>query len=634
MRSTFKARKDGRRVFNGWFISIWLVAAWGASVVSTVAAGMYLWEEITFTELPWNALLAGLGLLLFTVFFVLPFQACTLTSLGLLPDVSSDAGSSPTFLGRFRWLSANQCLRLALLLGLSFVTITALFYAEEDLRGRRAWNRYIREKAALGEPLFLSAMIGPARVVADEQNLALCPLLKPILQMRIQTNYLPSGVAGAPTLSHTWIDTNGMERLSRLSVTGGPKVEGQLPKEVRTLLSKIQSQPDSAQFVLTNWQSFYRLVPGLSPSLPGTTAAADVLAALQPLAADIEELHRAAANRPLAHWPIICDTNMPFLTLLPHLSHVLKVAGVLGLRATARLDERETQAALDDVQLGLRLAETIREEPFMICQLVRVRCVRIALAAVRHGLERRQFSDAELAVLQGNLLGIDLLEAYQRGVRGERATHSQWSIATKGPAPSDLRSLGMDWGRFGIVHFCLRAVPSGWVELNQLQLCRFYDRYLLAAADPVSHRVFPGTISQGREALATVQLPFGFLTRQFCGRDRQTEQQQKFDLETVRTFAYAQTELDQTLVACALERYRLAHSEYPVSLDQLGSRTLPKPPNDLFSGQSLQYRHTDHDEYLLYSVGWDEKDNGGRNPPTEKHELDSARPDWVWNLHR
>src|SRR4051812_28120492 len=85
----------------------------------------------------------------------------------------------------FGWLFRRRFLRALLFLSVCVATLAALFYAEEDLRGKRAWNAYAREQTAKGEKLSLAGFIPPT--VPDEQNLTLCPLLKPILDIEFRT---------------------------------------------------------------------------------------------------------------------------------------------------------------------------------------------------------------------------------------------------------------------------------------------------------------------------------------------------------------------------------------------------------------------------------------------------------------
>jgi hypothetical protein len=65
-------------------------------------------------------------------------------------------------------------------------------------------------------------------------------------------------------------------------------------------------------------------------------------------------------------------------------------------------------------------------------------------------------------------------------------------------------------------------------------------------------------------------------------------------------------------LAFALAAYRGEHKRYPDRLDVLAPRYLAEVPSDLFSGKALIYRLGENG-YLLYSVGVNGRDDGGRS---------------------
>ena len=94
--------------------------------------------------------------------------------------------------------------------------------------------------------------------------------------------------------------------------------------------------------------------------------------------------------------------------------------------------------------------------------------------------------------------------------------------------------------------------------------------------------------------------------------------------------AQAQASVDLARVACALERYRLARGGYPEKLDALTPQFLTQLPHDVINGQPLKYRRTDDGRFVLYSVGWNETDDGGRVGLNSKGKHDWGKGDWVW----
>src|SRR2546422_10261631 len=75
--------------------------------------------------------------------------------------------------------------------------------------------------------------------------------------------------------------------------------------------------------------------------------------------------------------------------------------------------------------------------------------------------------------------------------------------------------------------------------------------------------------------------------------------------------ATAQTGADEAVLACALERYRLANGKFPDRLEALAPRFISQLPKDTVTGQPYKYHLTDNGQFVLYSVGWNENDDGG-----------------------
>jgi hypothetical protein len=97
-----------------------------------------------------------------------------------------------------------------------------------------------------------------------------------------------------------------------------------------------------------------------------------------------------------------------------------------------------------------------------------------------------------------------------------------------------------------------------------------------------------------------------------------------------KKFAYGQASADLARTAIALERYRLAHGEFPEALDALAPQFVAQVPHDVIGGQPLKYRRIADGQFVLYSVGWNEKDDGGVTFFNQKGSPDNSQGDWVW----
>jgi hypothetical protein len=79
--------------------------------------------------------------------------------------------------------------------------------------------------------------------------------------------------------------------------------------------------------------------------------------------------------------------------------------------------------------------------------------------------------------------------------------------------------------------------------------------------------------------------------------------------------AVAEAERRILITAIALERYRVKNGLYPQTLASLTPEFLKAPMPDFMDGQPLRYRPTSSGHFLLYSVGPDCVDDGGKQPP-------------------
>src|ERR1700677_3903925 len=87
------------------------------------------------------------------------------------------------------------------LIGLAgLITLGAVFWVEENWRGKRAWENFKHEWEAKGEKFDLKAFIPPT--VPDEENFAMTPFLAPVLDLK--PNRKPGESA--------WRDTNAFQK--------------------------------------------------------------------------------------------------------------------------------------------------------------------------------------------------------------------------------------------------------------------------------------------------------------------------------------------------------------------------------------------------------------------------------------
>ena len=87
------------------------------------------------------------------------------------------------------------------------------------------------------------------------------------------------------------------------------------------------------------------------------------------------------------------------------------------------------------------------------------------------------------------------------------------------------------------------------------------------------------------------------------------------------------------IAAVAVERYRLAHGHWPDRLEDLIPAYLSKIPIDPFDGQPLRFRRL-KDGVIIYTVGEDQKDEGGRRIRIKAGAADADSGFQLWDPER
>jgi len=101
--------------------------------------------------------------------------------------------------------------------------------------------------------------------------------------------------------------------------------------------------------------------------------------------------------------------------------------------------------------------------------------------------------------------------------------------------------------------------------------------------------------------------------------------------------ALTQAMVNQAVIACALERVRLADGAYPSSLDTVRLADGKPLPLDPMTGQPMGYRRTAYGRYALWSAGFAGPGTGERKlnlvkPEETKFQDPKYAGDWVWDF--
>lgn len=498
----------------------------------------------------------------------------------------------------FRWLFSPRTLRVALGLLVLLLTLVAALYVIENWRGRRAWRALAADLAQRGERIDLAAFVPPP--VPADQNFAQTPALAPLF------DFLPG--------TQRMRDTNAQARLNMLG---------------RDLPTTPPPPENMVRGQLTPLDTWASIIDKKASTNDPAACARIVIAGFKNYDALLAEL-REASQRPASRFGIQYDLPDPSGILLPHLS-VLRSAGqAAAMRAAAQLALGNVDAAYPDLQLALALPDTIRTEPILISHLVRIAIHQRALCTLWDGLARRQWSAPQLAEMQSRLARITLWRDFAVAIRGERAFGNA-IIALVQQDPLMLSRMGLPPDMTGAEpglpeSLFLRLIPRGWFDFERVEYNRCFDAVILRPVQPQPDSFDPTAIEASMRTIhnelsgAAALWHHRMLTAMLLPALPQA----------YRKAAQSQVVNDQAVLACALERHRLAHQRYPDRLEDLVPAFIERIPADVIKGGPLHYQRREPDRFVLYSIGWNGVDDGGAPGLNDRQRLDPMIGDWVW----
>ena len=514
----------------------------------------------------------------------------------------------------FRQLLQRRVLARVLFAFVCLATLAGLFLTVQNLRSARA-----QEKATGGtlpEYAEIAAIIPPP--IPDEENFAAIPFFETLFGTN--SSHKPD--------PRRWPDD--YDRAVQIALEHETDAD--------------RNNPDRKMTDLAAWQFAFQTIgddgtnPANAASEPDRkvdrgTAAAAILQALKVYDPVLDEM-RAASHRPGSRFNVRYDLENPWGILLPHLRVIRGAWWVLKLRAAAELAAGQTAPAFEDVKLMLRLAELIHGEPMLISQMVRVAGLNLSTEPIWEGLAERRWPDAALQELQTRLGQFDLLADLKQAFRAERAWGNLTVSLVRNNRKADfflgLVSTGRPtepWKTEANSRF--KTCPLAWFDEERRNYNRLFDLLYPPEFDAQARRVFPRKAEENEkvmeQALANTST---LLTNHLVMAMASLIPPAK----PLTKYANAQCAVDQALIGCALERFRLAAGQYPESLAALAPRFIDQLPRDIISGELPKYRRTEDGRFVLYSVGWNETDDGGviavakDRVPRQK----VTEGDWVW----
>ncbi len=495
------------------------------------------------------------------------------------------------------------------------ITLIVFLYVEEDWRGARAWAATKAKWEAKGETFDLNRFTPPP--IPDELNVGALPIF--------QLQKVPGN--GGPYLDDVALrNAFGHVNFSDFHSTNG-WMWNQLPD-----LEKIRAG------VFSQYITVFKQTP---PSN-------DPLVQLDALYPFLDNFRAAASSRPYCRFPFDDTPAMPADRSLGPITGQIALCRILTLHAILAIDRHQSDLALEDFQTILKLRLGVQRDPSLVGGLVGIGLFSIGNAIVSEGLALHAWSDTQLTKLERLLLPIDSLAVFQFDMKSEAAVSAgnldflkrdrrpdviPLLLGMSRPPPPDV-SLLSSWFLSGYSFLDAHwrggyAVwPAGWFDEDKV---RVVDSILRVSEDVDDRvlRVYPALGEKlNKESSRVAKSEMGWAPWNLFS----TAMISSFE-NTSSKFALDQVRVDETRIACALERYHLAHGIYPGSLDALIPACIDAVPHDIMNGQPYHYQLRDNGMFLLYSVGWNQTDDGGVAIYTDSNHhpsQDYEHGDWVW----
>lgn len=570
-------------------------------------------------------------------------------------------------------------------------TFIAAFYTEEDWRGKRAWENCKRELEAQGVVLDWNKFMPPD--VPDDQNFytastnillrfkmhdandpdyeaALAnPWLRlqitssnsyptlnsPIVARIIVTSKAPVNVEQGSNIILVNLDDPSSAERARNLISGviGPNIQGATGiqfylfdlKEIRPALiyvlaaippsdsAREQLIPSDTQLMLTTAVDQKNFDVQLARHQQ-MVSAADYLKWSDQYVPAFNDI-REALKRPYAIIP--GDYSNSAFMPIPNFVTMRALAQTLAQRAQCDLLLGQPDKALQELTLIHNVRRILEKPPTgqpetLVEAMIDVAITGLYVQVIAEGIQRHEWQEPQLEALQGQLAQVNLPPNVGRAFACEIAgplrtleSLPSWKLRDSlsvhpGTTRISLWQTIKDWSSSPVAYLRASLAPHGWIYQNMVTVSTLMYRQT-AGFDSTEGIIQPEKFTNISREFDAIPMRYKFIAAVFIPNVTKAWQ----------TTAYNQTLVNQGQIACALERYRLAHSEYPDTLDALMSQYIESIPQDIIGGRPLHYSRIPDGKFLLYSVGWNEIDDGGQEPPHNLYSVtDYTKGDWVW----
>lgn len=284
------------------------------------------------------------------------------------------------------------------------------------------------------------------------------------------------------------------------------------------------------------------------------------------------------------------------------------------------LHQGRLEEALQDLEAFAALARMEQDEYTLVAQMIRVGVASLGLTTTWEALQAPGWTEPQLERLQKAWEPVDLVEAVEKDLVGERAGgYELFAMVRRSSGPQAGRTITTGWNTgspppkatfedlmMGHVFFPFYKLTS--IDADELSYLETMQGAVVALRLSKAHRPWREANQAVTNSVARVNQLVGALDRI---RHYISLMSIPNYTRAGKTAVHTETERQMTLAAIALKRFQLRHGQLPPTLEALVPELLPAVPYDYMSAKPLVYRLKADGSYLLYSVGDDGKDDGG-----------------------
>jgi hypothetical protein len=275
-----------------------------------------------------------------------------------------------------------------------------------------------------------------------------------------------------------------------------------------------------------------------------------------------------------------------------YLPKMRSLARIPYIRARISARNGDMAQAVDDIDTMFGMAKSMEDLPLIIHQLVRIAVMSMATKAIEDVLRYGNITEAQARQLFETAGDIDVAQAFKRAWQGERAyviylysperfAQSAMSGGT-GSVPKPVAG--------GLASLYSKTVMRGDLAVYLGIFARQVDGMHLSYQQARQSGLFDEPVTPFYAVLSKVGVA------SVIGPKRYTYEEI----------------LAQAQVFLALQAYKARYGGYPATMEELKSKLGWKLPVDPFSGKDFIYKKQAK-VFILYSVGPDMKDDGGRS---------------------